>query len=677
MLEMALIELVSAGLRRFFIDSYADEPPAAQADAAHAESEGEGGSALICRLFLVEPEAAGRLMKRCVSDLWHNIRAVDLPTDYATTHIELLPAILGADQSLPGAAADRGAAFFAQSPSALADAIVLAHEVDTDPDRLDETILVYLLETFLKSFHACRADIEVLIRLLGDPTADAGSRDPSPRHADQPVAVAPAAPGRSEQVLATSAAAGTPQPRPAAAVSAPPALASPPTRTPSAVTLEKIARADALSISVPILELITVALINQTRSPDLRQTDLDAAAAEARRIRSELALVAAGQPFPVAELAHLLTAFDAARFEACNRILATIEDEAVKRATARSPRVPEEVERAIAMRLLRARLHALSGAHVAAARQFGNAQRHVARTDFARRWQLAAREARHYERAAFHDRATANLEHAARACSSLLASLTTDGPLTLRAEVQSELAYHLIRLGEFEQSASRFEIAAQLLGDALDHLDGRTAPTTRLAALIRQSDALIGLARVTGVARLLDQAVAACEEASTLLGTRASAPDGSALVRRPFDESVLALRARLALALMEAPSAVANTTLCDSALETIIEVLPELARPRDLADDAGFTAHRLTGLCHHVLAHSLAAVGRPRAARDRYDDATRILSEAGLGTLARSLLPPPDAARPAKSRVKSEPADDHTRERTPPRSPAASAATAA
>ncbi len=604
MLEVALIELVSAGLWRFFIRSADPEAALAKADA----------EAFVRRLLLAAPEPAGTLVNRCVTDLWHHIRANQLPTSTAVAHIELLPEILAADQAAP----DDATALFTQSPTALADAIILAHNIDTSANDIDETVLTFLLETFLTSLKACRPELEALAPQF---TAERPARS-EPDQASQPV---------------PHDAAAQDHPDPQRALTEPAPQARPRSRSEASLTLKKIARADALAISVPLLELITVALINRTRSPDLRDADLNTAAAEARSIRAELVAIVENNTFGRSDTSGIINAFDSARFEPVNRALTTIEEKAVRKTTTPAPRSIDHVECAITMRLLRARLHALQGADVLAARQMGNARRHAALTDHSRHWQLARLEARHYERAAFHGRAPDHIESAARACSTVLANLNANSPPELKAEIQSELAHYLIRLGQIEQSSSRLDIAAQLLADAIAALGHGASPVTRLLALVRQGDALFGLARLSGGTNLIDRAIESYENAIDVLPALANLQPTNSPDRRPFDESVLALRTRLALALALRLDTETETNLHEAALETIVDVLPGLTAPHDVNDDAGFSASLLIGLCHRVVAGWLAAAGDTDSARRRMAAATEILEDACFERLAGAL----------------------------------------
>ena len=599
MLDVALIELVSAGLRRFFIN----DP-----DAPHAWAEADDG-ALLRWLLVASPEAAGNLVNRCVTDQWSSIKANQLPVTIAADHLARLPRILAADRTAPEQPED----FFTQSPIALADGIILANGMDTsDGPPIDETILTFLLEVFLRSLQSCRTEIETVMPLITE-TADLETPHETPQlyaaeldtsaDADEPPVASPVAQPRSDATL----------------------------------TLEKIARADALSISVPLLELITVAVINRTRSPHLRQSDLADAATEARAIRTELVELAIEQPFGWAGLDTLVNTFDAGRFEACSRTLTAIEEEAVRQGTGTSPRVPECVDCAIRMRLLRARLYALQGNDIAAARQMGNAQRHVSRGDDARRWQMAIREARHYERAAYHDRDPPHFDSAARVCSSALANLSADASPPLRAEVHSELAHYLIRLGQIEHASSRFEIAAQLLESAIPYLAAERDPRQRLLALVRQGDALIGLARLSGADHLSERAIESYEDASQLISTMNAERSAPGDTRRPFDESVTALRARLAVALLAGNNPNPDDGVNQTAVEAIVDVLPELTGPHDLGEDACFSASLLVGCCHHAVAVWLAAMGEINAAQKRMAMAAAVLHEIGCDVLARQL----------------------------------------
>jgi tetratricopeptide (TPR) repeat protein len=609
MLEVALIELVSAGLWRFFVRSESPEASLTDVD----------GGAFVRHLLFAAPDPAGTVVNRCVTDLWHQVHANQLPTTAAIAHIRLLPEILVADQP----ASDDAEALFAQSPIAIADAIILAHDIDTSTGDIDETVLTLLLETFLKSLKACHAELDALAPEFA---AAAAAASPPPCISAE-LGAAPEIAAHPAQLT----------PDPTEISDAPLQRPRPKTTSESSRTLQKIARADALHISVPMLELITVTLINRTRSSDLREADVTAAAAEALALRAELAAISSGKSFDGPGLPGLLTAFDDGRFDAINRTLTAIEEEAVRHTTTTATRDPDFVERATAMRLLRARFHALQGADVQAARQMGSAQRHVARTDHARHWQLARSEARHYEHAAFYGRAPDHLESAARACSTVLANFNAKTPQDLRAEAQSELAHYLIRLGQIEQSSSRFDIAAQLLADAIANLGAATSPTTRLLARIREGDALLGLARLSGATQLFDRAIESYETAIDLLPDITDEPPEESSARRPFDESVTALRARLAIALALRLDADTETNLHEAALETIVDVLPDLAAPHDLSDDAGFSANLLVGLCHRVIAGWLAATGDSAAARRRVAAAAEVLEDACCARLADSI----------------------------------------
>ena len=592
MLDVALIELVSAGLRRFFSEDQ---------NTARSSTEADDG-ALLRRLLVASPEVAGALVNRCVADQWHSIQANQLPTEIATEHLARLPRILAADRTSPDATED----FFAQSPIALADAIILATDIDTSDGTIDETILTFLLEVFLRSLQASRTEIETLLPLMAGPP-----------DLDAPISYPP-----ELDTLADAL---------------PPPASVPRPRSDATLTLEKIARADALAVSVPILELITVAVINRTRSPHLRQADLADVAAKARAIRAELAGFAVRRPFGWSDLDTLVNTFDAGRLDACSRTLTAIEEEAVRQGSPGAPRAPELVDCAIQMRLLRARLYALQGNDIAAARQMGHAQRHVPRTDHARRWQMAIREARHYEHAAYHDRDPAHFDSAARACSSAFASLSADTPPALRAEIQSELAHYLIRLGHIELSSSRFEIAAQLLEDAVPNLGADDDARVRLLALIRQGDAVMGLARLSGADHLSGRAVASYEAASHLISTAADGPARHGDMRRPFDEGIAALRARLAVALLSRSASNEDASLHETALDTIADVLPSLAAPHDLGEDASFSANLLAGQCHYAAALWLTMMGETDAARQRMKAAVSALEDIGCNRLALEL----------------------------------------
>jgi hypothetical protein len=155
--------------------------------------------------------------------------------------------------------------------------------------------------------------------------------------------------------------------------------------------------------------------------------------------------------------------------------------------------------------------------------------------------------------------------------------------------------------------------------------------------LVRQGDALFGLARLSGGTNLIDRAIESYENAIDVLPALANLQPTNSPDRRPFDESVLALRTRLALALALRLDTETETNLHEAALETIVDVLPGLTAPHDVNDDAGFSASLLIGLCHRVVAGWLAAAGDTDSARRRMAAATEILEDACFERLAGAL----------------------------------------
>jgi phage gp36-like protein len=153
----------------------------------------------------------------------------------------------------------------------------------------------------------------------------------------------------------------------------------------------------------------------------------------------------------------------------------------------------------------------------------------------------------------------------------------------------------------------------------------------------------MGLARVSGADHLSGRAVASYEAASHLISNAADGPARHGDMRRPFDEGVAALRARLAVALLNRSGSNEEASLHETALNTIADILPSLTAPHDLGEDASFSASLLASQCHYAVAVWLTTMDETDAARQRMKAAVSALEEIGCDLLALELSRDMDA----------------------------------
>ncbi len=543
MLDVALINLIAAGL------DWVCRPPTAGDRTFATEFDGEN---LIRKLTAAEPAKTGQLIARVVEDVWQSCRVISLPAELAEPHIAFLSDIIGGAHLR----SNDQAMFFApehQAPDkALADLsqrIVSSIEHDFAESGVDETVLTYLLETFLASLYAAREMVQAIQPL---------------------VATILPPPLPSEMVAAASQ---------------------------SAVMLAKIERAEALGIAVPILDTITVALINTTRSADLRQADLLAAAGDARKLAEALARLPERAPAHADYLRPLSDMFCTGRIVDCDRALVRTEDLVVRHSVDTSAHTAGHIGLASELRTQRACLAALEGSFTKAARHYGFAQRYIPRADFEIRWHFAELEAHYYELAAFYKGDSSGLENAARACTSALATMPTEPSSVTRARAQITLGHILILLGEKEREPDRFELAAQLLGDAEALLDG----TTDVESLARRTTILRALAlNRLGV---LHRKSALLENAASLYQSVIEQPSSHEADDNDDPAEIgLGLRLHMALTLIDYADLEPGEELRRAAIASIQTALPNILAHHTPYNRSGYNRCLLAARCHEALA---------------------------------------------------------------------------
>ena len=572
MLDVALIDLIAAGLVRF----------CAPADRViTADWDGEG---FIRRLTAADSAQTGQLTARVVEDIWQSCRAVGLPAELAEPHVAFLATVIararlcGEDQTRMRQPDDHLAK---DALANLSGRIMASNTLDLAEHGIDETVVGYLLETFLGSLSASRSSLRALQPVVAQALADEG-----------------------EDATATKA-----------------------------VALAKIQRAEALGLAVPILDLITVTLINTTRSADLRQADLLAAADDARSLGEALERLPESDPALADYLSPLSDMFRTGRIADCERILASAEDLVVRHSVDTSPHSGDHVGRATTLRTLRGHLAALEGAFTKAARHFGFAQRYIPRADAEDRWRFARLEAHFYELAAFHRRDEMGLDNAARACTSALAAMTSEHAAAARAMAQTHLGHVLILLGEKERAPDRFELAAQLLADAGQHFAnaGQVVGGVRQAVILRAT-ALYHLGVINRDAALLEMAISLYQ--SMIEQSETGADDAA----EDPAEIGFGLRSRMALALIQYAELEPADQLREAAIASIEAVLPQLRTHGTPYNASGFNRRLLVGHCHEALGRWLASKGNQSAAAAHFADAGREL--AAIGFARGDDLPP-------------------------------------
>lgn len=573
MLDVALIDLIAAGLVRFCAPERAGD---------RAYTSGLDGEELIRRLTAADPDRIGQLTARVVEDIWQSCRAVGLPAELAEPHVAFLARVVGQTR-LPSESrarmCDPDAILSRDDLADLARQIMASHPLQLGEHGIDETVLGYLLDAFLASLAGSRPILQGLQPLLAEVLPD-----------EVPDAAAQ-----------------------------------------KAVALAKIQRAEALGIAVPILDLITVKLINTTRSADLRHADLLAAADDARSLGEALEQLPESEPALADYLSALPDMYRTGRLADCERVLASTEDLVVRHSVDNAPHSGEHVGRAIKLRTQRGYLAALDGSFTKAARHFGFAQRYVPRADTETRWRFARLEAHYYELAASYRRDEKGLDNAARACTSALAAMTAEHAATARAMAQTQLGHVLILLGERECAADRFELAAQLLEDACRFFAGtglvdgvarhavilRAAALHRLGVMHRDSDLI--------------------ESAISLYQTTIEQPVVDDTSGDPA-EIGLGLRSRMALALIDFAELEPADQLRDAAIASIEAVLPQLRAHGTPYNCSAFNRRLLVARCHEALARSYKAKGDRALAAGHFADAGREYAAVGFGRPAD--LPP-------------------------------------
>ncbi len=337
----------------------------------------------------------------------------------------------------------------------------------------------------------------------------------------------------------------------------------------AATTLTKIARADALGITVPLLELITTNLINRCKSADLDPDDLSTAATAAAAVLAGINALADSTPAHTEKLRAAARALAGGTPAECDRRLAKIEDRLIRHAIDGDRR---STKFAIEIRSQRAAIQSLLGEYTKAARHFGFAQRYISPRQFAERWRYAAKEAANYELAALIDAAPQAMDHAARSLSELLAAIPPGTATPTRVRVQTSLARILLMLGERKHVDSHFDLAGQFLEDACKVFaeNGDIADHIRAEAL--KAEAFCHLGKSYRIRHLLEKSATIFATLLTIL----SDPTTNETISRIDlpDVSIPILMARKALADLHLAHLEGNTTRGTAAIADILEALP-------------------------------------------------------------------------------------------------------
>lgn len=589
MLDIVLIQLIAAGLERIC---------RTPGDGARAVLTAADGEQLIREITSQEPEKTSKLISSIVEHIWQSCRAVGLPAEIAEAHLAALPEIisqayvraadrvifLGPDGDADAEARQRAVVEFGQR-------MIASSDRDLNAEGLDETVLSYLLEHFLRSLLATRQLVQALQPSLTGTIS--GSAE-------------------TETVVKKETA---------------------------AVTLAKIERADALGIPVPLLDVITVSLINLTHSVDLRQADLTAMAEEALALAETFERLTVVVPVAGDLLEPLPGLFRAGRIADCDRLLAKAEDQIVKQSIDTTAHAGGHAPSGIEIRLARARLAALDSHYTKAARHCGFAQRYVPTRENDQLWNLVRQEAYYYQLAAFRGEDRQGLEQAARSCTSVLAAMAEAQPSLARAGAQVRLGHVLILLGEREQGVGRFELAGQLLADAVRYLD--EAPQKaglRARAIVLRATALVRMGELLGDGALVEQGAHMYQEVI-------EGPD-AALLNEFEDEELFepmaGLRPRLALAMISYAALTEVTGLYEPAINNIEAELPGFSGDDVAYDQSGFDRFVLLARCHQVLAERYSANGDEAAAENSRAEMTRLCAATGMsGLLALAPAVPP------------------------------------
>jgi len=570
MLDVALINLIAVGIERIC------RPPTDGVRPMRAEFDRER---LIEKLTAAEPDRMSGLIAGVVEAIWQNCRTVGLPAELAEPHIEVLSEVFSSthlrasDQAMFCVAGHKTPI---NAVSDLARRVIAPIEPALGDSEIDATILNFLLESFLTSLYERRALIQIVL----------------------PIVNATVVPSLTPEETAAEAQ--------------------------KAAMLAKIERADALGIPVSVLETITVSLINTTRSADLRQADLLGAAADARALSVALERLPEQAPDYAEPLSLVPGMFRTGRYIDCDRHLGSVEDLVVRHSIDTYAHAAEHVTLAIELRTLRACLATLEGSFTKAARHYGFAQRYIVRADIERRWKYARLEAHYYELAAFYRGDASGLDNAARACTSALATMPVTPSSVTRACAQTGLAHILIVLGEQERRPDRFELAAQLLGDAADMLAGaqQMASQARRATILRAT-ALCRLGEWHRKSELLEQAATLFQSILT------STPDDGAEDQAEIE---LGLRAHTALAMVGFAGLMAIEKVHDQAIDIIHAELPELLAHHTPYNHSGYNRCLLAARCHQALADWYDAQGEHASVAVHLAGAAGQLAAAGFAS---------------------------------------------
>ena len=676
MLDVAFINIVAAGTAMLC------RSPDAVPTNPHLASD-----QLIQPLLASAPEPTGQLINRCVTDLWQACQIIELPAEFAEPHLAALPEFI--DQAALDVS--QRSIFFDPNLSSQPDVIpILAASIvssafneSATPD-LDETVLAYLLETFLLSLAgstdqllAIKDDVQrlqsehqsaAIAQTQGDGERArrqrAPPKQPPPEHRQvEPPSAAPlgrelfthpplaaaqhiAAPAEHIQPTPLERAPQEPQPiapppryipqpcerdAPAAPNPSPSLRPSPPLRpspaSNAALTLSKTQRADALGITVPILDVINTTLMNRRKSADVPQADLRAAAKEAAAIVADFERLATQTPAHANQLTEATSLLRAGRLSECDRLLATVEDHLIRRSIEVAPHDANFALAAIEIRAQRAAMHTLVGAHNRAARYYGFAQRYIPRGDDERRWQFAELEAHFYEQALLYDGVKDGLENAARACTGALSTIPDDWPSLIRAAAQSRLAGYLILLGEKEQTQDRFDIAAQLLSDAAAFFERESDTARYVHAQRLHATALTRLGQFQRNQGLIERAA----------GLHHQTIHKAATLPSSTQQTFVKLRASSALTLVALTEFAPNDELLTSALTTIRQELPLLTAPPTDRHKDGCLLHLLAAQCHQSLAKWHSDNGDASAAIEHHQQCKQHYTAIGFTDLPDSV----------------------------------------
>ena len=524
MLDVAFVKLIGTG-----ISSLARAANKLGPAVEHTE-----GAALIRELFAAEPERANKLVMSIVSGIWSHCDVVGLPGELALTHIEPLTQAFHKYVFDPETAQKimRGAADFDSATEArqLADTALAQNIFDlgTD-DKLDEAIACYMFEALIIAIFQSAQDLQSLETQI----AQFIGAEPEPT-TPRLKAAAPKLQPLSE-VIALAPQANLP----VRAADLSPALND------SDQPQSKMKRADALGITVHLLEAITVHIVNKRKTPDLEREDLDSAFASAITLCQRLDNLIAAAEADVEPMRDALSLVKAGRLTEADHALARAENREVRGAQLERANAQNRLQRAIYIRATRAILQETRLEFVRSARHFGFAQRYIHRNNQELRWLYTRQEALSYAKAAEFNHEFGALVDAANILTSELAKMAQHEKSRPRAEAQVDLARVLVLLGDQDEDASRYLLAAQLLDDSVQLFEDHQPKHDYLTAVAVRADVHTMLGIHDGNYDLLEQAVFAYQ--NVLDEISAELPDSD---EAEFDVAGFEnIRERMALAL--------------------------------------------------------------------------------------------------------------------------------